>query len=266
MSTNSKTNYFIRETILLMNTNNLKLKNKKIYSAIAIAAGLVLSPLSASAETPWYVGVAVQSNDLDDVDTVSQQAVGGVNRQLDLSADDETGASLTIGREVFKQANGNTLSLELNYNSSSYDFENIAFMGRDFDASAGQSEGSFDVDTLLARAVYRFELGSFDPFVSLGFGEVDAEADGRYGGSIGQPNQARPPFVTGSDSASAIEFRVGVEYAVNDRFDIVLAYTSTDADDLQFTRRGGGPGGLATTTQEGDVSYDSFSLGAKFSF
>lgn len=249
-----------------MNTNTLKFQNKKRYSAIAIAAGLILSPLSASAENPWYVGVAIQSNDLDEVNTVSEQAVGGANRRVDLSADDDTGASITFGREIFEQANGNTLSLELNYNSASFDLDNIAFMGRDFDAAAGQSEGTFDVDTLLARAVYRFELGRFDPFISLGFGEVDAEPDGRYGGSVGQPNQVQPPFITGSDSASAIEFRVGVEYEINDRFDLVLSYTSTDADDLQFTRRGGGPGGIATTIQEGDVSYDAFSLGAKFSF
>ncbi len=249
-----------------MNTNTFRFQNKKSYSAIAIAAGLILSPLSASAENQWYLGVAIQSNDLDDVNTVSQQSVGGANRRVDLSADDDTGASISFGREIFEQANGNTLSLELNYNSASFDFDNIAFMGRDFDAAAGQSEGTFDVDTLLARAIYRFELGRFDPFISLGFGEVDAEPDGRYGGSVGQPNQVQPPFITGSDSASAIEFRVGVEYQINDRFDLVLSYSSTDADDLQFTRRGGGPGGLATTTQVGEVSYDSFSLGAKFSF
>jgi len=47
---------------------------------------------------------------------------------------------------------------------------------------------------------------------------------------------------------------------------VFLEYTRTDVDDIEFSRRGGGPGGLATTTQAGDYEFDSLNLGVNFRF
>ncbi len=240
--------------------------NKKTTTAALMISGILLLPSLAQADSQWYVTALLQTADLDTVNTQSSEAVGGVTRRIDLETDDESGFSFSVGRNIFVQDNGNALSLELNYNSTEFDAQNIAFMGNDFLADQGRSEGQFDVDTLLLRATYSFEFGRFSPFVGLGIGQTDFEVDGRYGGSVGQPNQARPPFVVGNDSATAVEVRAGVQYAINDNIAVLAEYTATDVDDIEFSRRGGGPGGLATTLQQGDLSYDSLNVGFKFSF
>jgi len=239
--------------------------NKRTLMAAVIASSCAIGAANA-ADGPWYVSAYLQNSDLDTVNTVSTAPVGGVDRRIDITTDEDTGYGLTIGRNVFTQDNGNTLSVELTYNTTEFDPENIAFMGNDFLTSEGRSEGSFETETILARAVYQFDLGSIQPYLGIGIGETDFSVDGRYGMSVGQPNQARPPFITGGDSATAIELRAGLEYSVTDSIGVYLEYTTTDVDDIDFTRLGGGPGGLATTTQEGDLSFDAINLGARFSF
>ncbi len=239
-------------------------KPRHLITCAAIAAACL--PGVSAAENNWYVSIDLQNSDLDTVNTSSTNQVAGVTRRIDIETDSDTGFGLSVGRKIYSQENGNALSIELAYNNTEYDPENIAFMGNDFLTSEGRSEGSFETETLLLRAVYQFDLGRFNPYVGIGIGETDFEVDGRYGGSVGQPNQVQPPFITGSDSATAIELRAGVEYSITDAIGVYLEYTNTDVDDIEFTRLGGGPGGLATTTQRGDVSYDSINLGARFRF
>jgi opacity protein-like surface antigen len=243
----------------------MKLFNPRpIVAAVAMAAACL--PAVSAAQGDWYLSAFAQNSNLDTVNTISSSQVGGVNRRIDLDADDQTGFGLTLGRTIFTQGNGNKISLELSYNNTDFDAENIAFMGNDFLAADGRSEGSLETETILARAVYQFNLGAFRPYVGIGFGEADFEVDGRYGASVGQGFQARPPFITGGDSATAIELRAGLEYSVTESIGVFLEYTSTDVDDIQFSRLGGGPGGLATTTQEGDLSFDSINFGARLRF
>lgn len=240
------------------------LNTRSLITAAALAAAC--APGVSSAEGDWYISAFVQQTDLDTVNTVSTEPVAGVSRNLGLDTDEDTGFGVTFGRTVFKQQNGNSISVELSYNNTDFDPENIIFMGNDFLTSEGASEGSFETETILARAVYRFDLGKVNPYLGIGIGSTDFEADGRYGGSVGSASQSQPPFVTGSDSATAIEFRAGVEYSFTEAFGVFLEYTTTDVDDIRLTRVGGGPGGLATTDQEGDLSFDSINLGARFRF
>jgi opacity protein-like surface antigen len=244
----------------------MKNSTKKITSLIALAVASSISLSANAADTNWYVGISANQADLDSVNTISTSQVGGASRRLNLDSDDELGFGIQLGRNVFTQANGNIVSIELAYSNSDHDIENIQFMNNNFSTAAGTAEGSLDIETILARAVYKFDLGNFKPYLGLGIGETDLEVEARYGGSVGQGREARPPFASGSDSATAIELRAGVEYSVSDQFGIFLEYTTTDVDDVQFSRLGGGPGGLATTTQEGDFDFDSINLGVSFHF
>ena len=244
----------------------MKNSNIKTSSLIALAVAASLSWNANAAETNWYVGISANQADLDSVDTVSTAQVGGASRLLNLDSDSETGFGIKFGRNVFTQGNGNTLSLELAYSNSDHDIENIQFMNNNFSTAAGTAEGSLEIESILARAVYTFNLGDFKPYLGLGIGETDLEVDARYGGSVGQGFQASPPFASGSDSATALELRAGVEYSITEQIGVFLEYTTTDVDDVQFSRLGGGPGGLATTIQEGDFDFDSFNLGLSFHF
>lgn len=231
---------------------------------MAIAASLSLS--ANAAETNWYLGISANQADLDSVDTVSTAQVGGVSRRLNLGTDEHVGFAIKLGRNVFTQTNGNTVSVELAYSNSDHKVENIQFMNNNFSTSAGMAEGSLEVETILARAVYKFDLGNIKPYLGIGIGESDLEVEARYGMSVGQGRETRPPFASGTDSATALELRAGVEYSISDQFGVFLEYSTTDVDDIQFSRLGGGPGGLATTTQEGDFDFDSFNFGVSYHF
>ena len=133
-------------------------------------------------------------------------------------------------------------------------------------ASEGAAAGSAEVEGILARVKYEFNVGKFKPYLGLGIGQSDLEVDIIYGGSIGSVPGTQPPFAQGSDSATALELRAGFEYRVTDIVGLFAEYTTTDVDDVEFSRTGGGPGGLATTTQSGDFEVDSINFGINFHF
>jgi len=244
----------------------MKIKQSIAALAIISASTLATMPFASAADNPWYVGISTNAAEISDVNSNSTAQVANVTRRLDIVSDDSTGLGIKAGRTLFTSTNGNKLSIELSYSNSDHDIENIAFMGNDFLASDGRSEGEVEIETVLARAVYQFELGKLNPYLGIGIGQTDFEIDGRYGMSVGQAQQASPPFATSGDSATAIEFRVGAEYSFSDQVGVFLEYSTTDVDDIEFDRRGGGPGGLATTTQSGDFDFDSLNLGVNFRF
>jgi len=234
------------------------MNNKHTLIALGIAA--------AASFTVWHVGVSVNQTDLDSVDTVSTSQVGGVNRIINIDSDDETGFGLAVGRTLFTSANGNSLIAELSYANSDNDVENLQFMDNNFLASDGLSEGSLEVETILARVAYKFDLGRVSPYIGVGIGQSDLDVDVRYGGSVGQAPQSVPPFASGGDSATAIEFRVGADVKLSEQVGLFVEYSTLSVDDVEFSRTGGGPGGLATTTQSGDFDIESLNLGLKFHF
>ncbi|MEM7360066.1 MAG: outer membrane beta-barrel protein [Pseudomonadota bacterium] len=241
------------------------MKSKFSLIAMAFAGSLATTTIHAQ-ENPWYVGLSANFVDLGSIETLSTAQVANVTRRIGIDSDDETGFGLTVGRTVFTQGNGNNLSLELNYSNSDHDIEEVRFMNNVFLTSEGRAAGSTEIETILLRAKYQFDLGRFQPYVGLGIGESDLSVEALYGASIGSQLATVPPFANGSDSATALELRAGLEYQINDSFGVFVEYSSTDVDDVEFSRRGGGPGGLATTTQSGDFDFDSLNVGLNFRF
>ena len=129
---------------------------------------------------------------------------------------------LTFGYTVFSQSNGNALSVELNYSNGEFDLEELRFMDNVFLDSSGTASGELEVESILARVKYQFDLGKYKPYLGLGIGQSDLSVEAIYGGSIGSEIGTQPPFAQGSDSATALEFRAGVEYEINDSFGVFL--------------------------------------------
>ena len=241
----------------------MKTNNKLIA---ALIGALAFSNIANADDKPWYVGISANQADLDTVETVSTEQVADVSRTIGFDSDDETGFGVTIGRNVFTQSNGNKLSVELSYATSDHDVEELRFQSNPFLASAGAAEGSSEVETILARVKYEFNVGKFKPYLGLGIGQSDLDVDIRYGGSVGSAPTTQPPFATGGDSATALELRAGFEYRLTEVIGLFAEYTTTDVDDIEFSRTGGGPGGLATTTQSGDFDVESINVGINFHF
>lgn len=237
--------------------------NKKIVLPAAMIACAAISGVT-QANSGWYVGASLNAVDVDNVNTQSAP-VAGVARRLSLDTDSDTGLGLKLGKTVWENSAGHKLNVEVSYSSSEHDIENIQFMNNNFNAAAGRASGSVEVDALFLSAVYQFKLGAINPYVGLGIGQVDFSVDARYGMSVNAAS-GTPPFANNGDDATAIQYRIGAEYALNKKTGLFVEYSATSVDDIEFSRRGGGPGGLATTTQSGDFDYDTFSLGVKYHF
>ncbi len=241
----------------------MKIKNSLMAFGLASVA---FTSQSHAEDSLWYVNVSLNQTELSSLDTQSAEPVASVTRLIGIDTDDDTAFGVTLGRTVWTQNNGNTLSVELNYSSGDYELEELRFMNNVFLANAGMAQGELEVESILARVKYQFDLGSFKPYLGLGIGQSDLSVEALYGGSIGSQLGTQPPFADGSDSATAVELRAGVEYQITDSFGVFLEYATTDSDDIEFSRRGGGPGGLNTTTQSGDYDYDSLNLGLSYRF
>ena len=239
---------------------------KMILPTTIIATMGIASISTANADSGWYIGAKLNFVDGTDVDSTSTEPVAGVSRRLRVDGDSDTDLGIHIGKTIWKSKSGDSLSLELSYADSEQDISSITFMDNNFSASQGTAEGSFSFESILLSAIYKWNIGQVNPYVGLGVGSVDFDVDGRYGGSVGLGQQASPPFATSGDSATAINFRVGLEYNISKQFGLFAEYSKTDVDDIEFSRTGGGPGGLATTSQEGDFDFDTFSIGVNYRF
>ena len=240
------------------------MKIKSTMPAMLMLATTLTAVTVPAQAGKWYVGAALSSIDVDSIDTSSTQAIAGVTRNLNIGSDSDTGINLKIGKTVLETSSG-ALDIELNYAQSDHDVENIQFQNILF--FNGAAEGELEADSLTLRAAYKFKTGTaFQPYVGVGLGLLDLSVDARYGGSIGTAPQSQPPFATGSDEALTVEFRVGTEFKFSDNWVAFAEYSYTNVDDVNFSRLGGGPGGLASTTQEGDFDFDAFTIGLNYKF
>jgi len=234
---------------------------KKSVLSLALIAALGSANVNAE-DSLWSIGVSATAVDIDTVET-SSAAVAGVPRTLNIDSDDDAGFGINIGRTLIDQGSGR-LRAELAYFNSEQDIENIQFLSNNFSGAA--VGGDIEVESILARVVYEFELGRIDPYVGFGIGSTDVEVNAVYGGSAGSSAGAQPPFISDDDSGTALEGRIGANLGLTDKINLFLEYTRTEVDDINLQRLGGGPGGLQATAQEGDVDYDSINFGVTFNF
>ena len=226
-----------------------------------LVIGVCFTMISYSANAEWYVSGNISQIDLDSIDTESAPLAGST-RRVDLDSDSDTGLGIAVGKKIADHSNGGLL-LELNYQQSSVDIDEITFNGRLFSSDIGTAAGEIDIQTFGLDLIYQFDNGYWKPYVGAGIGITDVDVDAIYGGSIGAA-PGTPPNINDSDSALSMRIRAGIEYAVSDAWGIFAEYQYQNVDDITVNRIGGGPGGLATTAQEGDFSSNSWLFGIKF--
>ncbi len=232
-----------------------------VKSTLVATAAISAFSLSAHAASGWYVSGNVASTDIDTISTISAP-LAGTPRSIDLSSDSDTGFGLAIGRTVADYANGSLL-IELGWNQAESDIEEVVFNTNSFRADQGRSVGDISVQTFSVDAIYQFGKSSLKPYLGFGIGLTDVDIDVRYGGSVNAP-AGSPPNINDSDNVLSLQYRAGLEYSVNNSWGVFAEYKFVDVDDISVSRIGGGPGGLATTSQEGDFDIGSFLLGVKY--
>ena len=239
------------------------MKTIKKYMIAAAGASMLFAG-TAQAHSGWYVGLNIGQAGLTDLDTTSSEAIGGFVRSLDLETDSDLSYGFKVGYNVVghESRGENRFNVELYYQNSEHDIDGVDFQG--FDQSI--VGGDIEAEVILLRASFEIELGAIDPYFGIGIGEADLDVNGFYGNNI----DGMPPFTSGSDSSTAIEFRVGAQYSISKHFSLFLEYSYLTADDITFDRLGADPAnGILTpavTEQTDDFSIDSVNFGVNFKF
>lgn len=219
--------------------NNI-LSKKNLFSA------LLLTSTISTAHAGWYSESSLLNSDLDDT------SLSSTGREVNVEFDEDIGFSSAIG---FEYSNG--LRLEGEYLSTDNDTETVNFNGNNFSGSAAR--GSVETESLFFNIIKSFNHEStYSPYVGVGVGYTDVESSISYGNG--------PAAINDSDEVFSYQFLAGLDVAFTSQLSGFVEYRFVGTEDVSLNRFGGGPGGLQTTTQEGDIELDAFALGLKYNF
>ncbi len=222
--------------------------NKKISKHVIIStlvlAGAQLA-ISSTAHADWYSEFSVLSVDIDDT------SLNSTGREVTAGFDKDTSFSSAFG---YKYSNG--FRLEGEYISTENDTETVNFNGNNF--TGANVSGGIETESVFLNAIQNFNSGStYSPYLGFGIGFTDVESTIGYGPTAN---------ITDSDNAFSYQFLAGLDVNLSKKITGFIEYRYSATDDISLNRFGGGPGGLQNTTQNGDLEYDAFAIGANYTF
>jgi len=243
----------------------MKSKNHNLIKATASLALLVsmtaLSPTYAANEG-WYISNYIGSIDVDDVSLNSNELVNGVQspRSLTISSDSDVAFGFAGGYR-FQGSQFGAVRLEAELQYAKNGVEQINFNNNVFNSSQGFVEGDIESTSLFLNVAQEFNglATGVRPYIGVGLGLTEFYGDFRY-----NPNLTAN--VGDDDLALSYQVFVGVDVDLTDRFTGFVDYHFVKTEDFQLDRFGGGAGGPAVTSQEGDVELGLFTLGVRYSF
>jgi len=241
---------------------NLKQTKGLAIAALSLAVAFASSTTYAANEG-WYLGSSISSVDIDDTTISSNEVVNGVQspRNITIDSDSDIGFGGSIGYR-FKGNSLGAIRLEGELQYSKHDVEGINFNGNVFSDSTGTVEGDVEVLSAFVNISQEFN-GLFPgvrPYVGVGIGISEFYGDFRYNPMLSANVDSE------DDTAFAYQFFVGLDVDLTERFTGFIDYRFVEIDDIELDRFGGGPGGPATTSQEGDVELDALTIGLRYSF
>ena len=217
-----------------------------IFSKKHIISALLLASTVSTAHAGWYTESSILNSDLDDT------SLSSTGRNVNIDFDEDVGFSSAIG---FEYSNG--LRLEGEYLSTENDTETVNFNGNNFSGSAAR--GNVETESIFFNVIKSFNSAStYSPYIGVGVGYTDVESSVSYGNG--------PAAINDSDEVFSYQLLAGLDVAFTPKLSGFVEYRFVGADDVSLNRFGGGPGGLQTTTQEGDIELSAFALGLKYNF
>ena len=230
--------------------------SKFLMTTLPITIFLLVSVINVSVMASggnWFVTGNISYVDVDDADLDSNEVATG-NREVDASFDSNIGFGLGVGYEFAGNVLG-PVRLGAEYQRNDNDADDIDFQN----IPRNNVNGSFDVDSVFVNIVQAFDGLPYgiQPYVGVGLGYVEVDSSLSY---------APGANINDDDSVFGYQFQIGSSLLLTDNFDLFVEYRRTFADDLDLDRRGGGPGGLATTKQDTDYESDAFLAGIRYRF
>ncbi len=228
--------------------------NKKTCSKKSITLALLITGMQAAAIAPaqadWYVESSIIESDLSDSSLVS------TGREVNGTFDSDIGFAGAIGYTHSENSLG-ALTLEAEYLSTQNDTSTINFNGNDF--SGSNVAGSIETQSIFINAIQSFGDGAVIPYVGVGLGYSQVESDIAY-------NPTLSARINDDDNTFSYQFIAGLNVPFSDNFTGFAEYRYVDFGDVELSRTGGGPGGVATTTQSGDIDLDAFAIGLRYTY
>ena len=222
-------------------------KSRHFIAALAFAG--VQAVTISSAQAGWYTEGSIFQTDVDDTSLTSE------GRDVEAQLDEDVGFSAAIGYKFKGHALG-PVRVDLEYISTDNDNDEINFNGNIFTGDA--VAGSLETDSLFINVAQEFKTGSaYVPYVGVGAGFVDVESDLSYG-----------PVANISDDDTVFGYNVvvGLDVKFSKNLTGFVEYRYLEADDVDLDRFGGGPGGILTTEQSGDVELETVGVGLRYFF
>ncbi len=221
--------------------------NSNFIAALAFVGIQAVS--ISSAHAGWYTESSIFQSDVDDTSLTSD------GRDVEAELDEEIGFSTAVGYK-FKGHSLGAVRVDLEYLNTDNDNEEINFNGNIFNGSA--VGGSLETEALFLNVIQEFNTGSpYIPYVGVGVGLVNVDSDLRYGPVAN---------ISDDDTVFGYNFVVGLDVKLSKKFTGFIEYRYLETNDVDLDRLGGGPGGLAVTSQSGDIQIDTIGVGLRYSF
>ncbi len=224
---------------------------KHTLLASLILAGTTSASL-AQAGTGWYGEISILNADVDDT------SLNSTGRNVTAEFDSDTAFSLAGGYSYEANSLGN-VRIEAEYLATDNDTDSVNFNGNNFPANGQPVGGSIETRTLFLNITQEFNTASenFTPYLGIGIGYADVESSISYGPVAN---------IDDSDNAFAYQILAGLDVKLSEQLTGFAEYRYVAIDDISLNRFGGGPGGVQTTRQDGDLDFDAISLGLRYNF
>lgn len=227
---------------------------KKIL--LASAAVVVLSPLSAQAEDNYYVSGAIGYSFAQDFNG-APSGPGPIGAGINVDFDSDIAYTAAIGYSLDLEGPLDP-RFELEYSYREQDIDQLNINGNDT-ANNGPSGGDFEVQTFLVNAIVDYDLGNgFKPYVGVGVGVADVEANGNYLNGGGVQFNLRD-----SDTVFAAQGIAGASYEVTQNIEFFgdARYLATSEAEFERVNALG-----ASTDHDGDFNAFSINTGIRYKF
>jgi|GEM_PF-6100823 len=214
-----------------------------------VAAGLQVATFS-SAHADWYTETTLLQTNLDNT------SLNSTGRNADIAVEDEITFAGSIGYQ-FDANSAGTFRIEGEYLVSDNDVTSVNFNNNVF--SGANVAGSLETQSVFVNAIQSFGSGAVQPYVGAGIGYTRVESDAAY-------NPTLSAVIDDSDSTFSYQLLAGLDIPFSERFTGFVEYRYVDVGNVDLNRVGGGPGGVATTSQSGDINVEAFGVGLRYQF
>ncbi len=219
-------------------------------------AAVAMLPFSAQAEDNFYVSGAIGYSFAQDVNAAPSEP-GPIGAGINVDLDSDVAYTAAVGYSVDLDGPLDP-RFEFEYSYRENDIDQININGNNT-SNNGPAGGDFEVQTYMVNALVDYDTGTgFKPYLGVGVGVADIEANGNYLNGGGVQFNLRD-----SDTVFAAQAIVGTSYELANNIEVFgdARYLATSEAEFERANALG-----ATTGHDGDFDAFTISTGVRYKF